>query len=219
VPPRFRRLAFLGSRAQRRVLVRRLRAWALASLRLSLSPPVVAVVLVCVSVVAGINSAARAWGGADVHWYTLGRLGERSTALALLGLHGVSCEDAERDPREALREAALRHGVSVRLALSVARTESSLIHTRISSTGAMGLMQLMPETARELGVDDPFDVRESADAGVRYLKQLLALYRGNARKAVAAYNAGMSRVPVKGRAQLPPETRSYVSRVFAGLPK
>jgi hypothetical protein len=206
VPPRFRRLA-----------LRHLRSWARASLRFSLRPKVVCVVLLCVAVVASVNTGVRAWGGGDVHWWSIARLGEKASALALLGVHGLSCEDAERDPREALREAALRHGVSVRLVLSVARTESSFIHTRISSTGAMGLMQLMPDTARELGVDDPFDVRESADAGARYLKQLLALYRGNARKAVAAYNAGMGRVPVRGRAQLPPETRSYVNRVFAGL--
>lgn len=202
-----------------RAAARRSRRWARASLRISLSPRVVCAVLLCAAVVAGINSGVRAWGGGDVRWWSLSRLGEKTRALALLGVHGVSCDDAERDPRQVLREAALRHGVSVRLALSVARTESSLVHTRISSTGAMGLMQLMPDTARELGVDDPFDVRESADAGVRYLKQLLALYRGNARKAVAAYNAGMSRVPVKGRAQLPPETRRYVNRVFAGLVK
>jgi soluble lytic murein transglycosylase-like protein len=113
--------------------------------------------------------------------------------------------------------AAAKYALDAALIRAVINAESAFDPLAVSRTGAMGLMQLMPETARELGVDDPFDVRESADAGVRYLKQLLALYRGNARKAVAAYNAGMSRVPVKGRAQLPPETRSYVNRVFAGL--
>lgn len=204
VPSRLRRLAN-----------RRLRSWFRTGLRWSRSPRVILAALLGLALLVSVNSGVRAFGG-DVHWWSLGRFGERALALALLGVHGLGCDDDERDPREALREAAHRYGVPVRLVLAVARIESSLVHTRISRTGAMGLMQLMPETARELGVDDPFDVRESADAGVRYLSQLLAVYRGNARKAVAAYNAGMGRVPVKGRARLPRETRIYVNRVFAG---
>jgi hypothetical protein len=198
----------------RRIAIRYLRSWSRAALRVSVSPRVVLTVLLGVAVVASVNAGARAWG-ADVHWWSVGRFGERALALALLGVHGLGCDDADRDPREALREAAKRYNVPVRLALSVARIESSYVHTRISSTGAMGLMQLMPDTARGLEVDDPFDVRESADGGVRYLAQLLAMYRGNTRKALAAYNAGMSRVPVKGPAQLPRETRLYVNRVLA----
>jgi hypothetical protein len=180
------------------------------------SPRVLLALGLGLALLVGVNATVRALGG-DVHWLSVGRFGERALALTLLGVHGLGCDDDGRDPREALRDAARRHGVSVRLVLSVARIESSLVHTRISSTGAMGLMQLMPRTARELGVDDPFDVRESADGGVRYLAQLLAFYHGNARKAVAAYNAGMGRVPVRGHASLSPETRLYVHRVFAGL--
>jgi soluble lytic murein transglycosylase-like protein len=81
----------------------------------------------------------------------------------------------------------------------------------------MGLMQLMPNTAQELGVLDPFDVRENADAGVRYLKQLMTTYRGDLRRAVAAYNAGAGRVPLRGPLLLPAETRTYVSRVVARM--
>ena len=162
------------------------------------------------------NLAVRAQGG-DVHPLALTRLRERGRALGLLALHGLRCRDDATSPERALRAAAQRHGVSARLVLSLARTESSLIHTRISGTGAMGLMQLMPETARELGVDDPFDVAQSADAGVRYLDQLLGVYAGDTRRAVAAYNAGLGRVPLRGRLQLPHETRVYVGRVLAGL--
>jgi soluble lytic murein transglycosylase-like protein len=162
-----------------------------------------------------MNLTVRALGG-DVHALSLGRVGDRAEALVRLAIHGLGCSEAQ-DAQGAVRQAALQHGVSPRLALAVARTESSFIHTRISSTGAMGLMQLMPETARELGVSDPFDVRDNAQGGVRYLAQLLALYRGDARKAVAAYNAGMGRVSVRGASSVPAETRTYVGRVFSGL--
>jgi soluble lytic murein transglycosylase-like protein len=117
----------------------------------------------------------------------------------------------------ALRAAANRHGVPYRLALSLARTESALVHRRISGTGAMGVMQLMPDTARELGVADPFAVGENVDAGVRYLKQLLAIYRGNVRRALAAYNAGPGRIARRGPLTMPSETRTYVARILARL--
>ena len=177
---------------------------------------VLAAVLALAALVA-MNLIVRSLGG-DVHALSLGRVGDRAQALALLAVHGIGCPGAPHDPQAAVREAALQHGVPPRLALAVARTESSFVHTRISSTGAMGLMQLMPDTARELGVRDPFDVRDNAQGGVRYLAQLLSLYRGDARKAVAAYNAGMGRVPVRGvSGSLPAETRVYVGRVFSAL--
>jgi soluble lytic murein transglycosylase-like protein len=82
----------------------------------------------------------------------------------------------------------------------------------------MGLMQLMPATARELGVHDPFDVEQNADGGVRYLKQLLGTYRGDIQLALAAYNAGLARVSRRrGILGLSIETRTYVSRVVAGM--
>lgn len=173
--------------------------------------------LVAVGLLMALNLSVRALGG-DVHPLSLGRVGERAQALLLFAAHQLRCRDGEGEAAELVRAAALRHHVSTRLAVSVARTESSLIHTRISSTGAMGLMQLMPATARELGVSDPFDARENADGGVRYLAQLLANYRGDARKAVAAYNAGSARVPLAGRANTwPAETRNYVARVLSGM--
>jgi soluble lytic murein transglycosylase-like protein len=81
----------------------------------------------------------------------------------------------------------------------------------------MGLMQLMPATARELGVDDPFDIDQGADGGVRYLKRLLISYRGDVRRALAAYNAGAARIPSRGPFAMPLETRTYVSRVVSRL--
>jgi hypothetical protein len=164
----------------------------------------------------GINAGVRALGG-DVHPLSLSRLRERGQALVLLAMHTLRCRAPLDNVVSLLREAARHHGVPVRLVLSVARAESSLIHTRISGTGAMGLMQLMPDTAFELGVTDPFDAAQSADGGARYLAQLLALYAGDTRRAVAAYNVGLGRVPVRGQLALPRETRVYVARVLAGL--
>jgi soluble lytic murein transglycosylase-like protein len=188
----------------------------LRRLRARLSRPALLLGALCLALLASLNLAVRNAGG-DVHALSLGRVRERAVAVGLLALHAVRCSEANAIPEPALRAAARRHGVSARLVLAVARTESSLVHTRISSTGAMGLMQLMPDTAFELGVTDPYDVAQSSDAGVRYLAQLLALYGGDTRRAVAAYNAGLGRVPVRGQLRLPAETRVYVGRVLAGL--
>jgi soluble lytic murein transglycosylase-like protein len=163
------------------------------------------------------NLTVRALGG-EVHPLAIGRFRERVQALGFLGVHLAGEADLEHDVEAALREAAQRHGLPARLVLAVADVESSLVHTRISGTGAMGLMQLMPGTAKELGVRDPFDVRENADGGARYLKSLLATFRGNTQRAIAAYNAGPTRVSAaRSIAQLPTETREYVGRVLSRL--
>jgi soluble lytic murein transglycosylase-like protein len=185
-------------------------------LRQARKPAVIAVALAGLGSLVSLNLALRGLG-ADVHPLSIRRVPERSLALAHLLVHRLQCDDGELSAAELVRAAALRHGVPVRLALAVARAESGLVHTRISATGAMGLMQLMPATAHELGVRDPFDARENADGGVRYLAQLLAVYRGDARRAVAAYNAGMGRVPRFGPHALPRETRTYLGRVFSAL--
>lgn len=160
-----------------------------------------------------INYGVR-WTGGSVHPLSLSRIGDRADALKHYALHRVLCR-CEDDVRPALQAAALRHGVPYKLVLSVARTESSLVHMRVSGTGAMGLMQLMPETARGLGVKDPFSVEENADGGARYLKQLLTSYRGNVRRALAAYNAGPGRIARRGALTMPAETRAYVGRVLS----
>jgi soluble lytic murein transglycosylase-like protein len=174
--------------------------------------------VVALAGIVALNWGVRAAGG-YVNLLSFSRLGAKAEALSTLALHGLRCGGhADAEIELAIRAAARRHGVSEQLALSMARVESSLIHTRISGTGAMGLMQLMPNTARELGVQDPFDVEQNADAGIRYLKQLLANYRGDVRRALAAYNAGSGRVPRKGPLdRLPQETRTYVFRIVAGI--
>jgi soluble lytic murein transglycosylase-like protein len=167
--------------------------------------------------VLSINLGVRA-AGASVSLWSTQRLSDRTRALMLLAAHAPTCRATPEDVEAALRDAAQRHGLSFRLLRALARTESDFVHTRISHAGAMGLMQLMPATARELGVSDPFDVQQGADGGARYLKQLLRQYRGDVRRALAAYNAGPARVPRRGPlVSLPLETQVYVSRVMSRM--
>ncbi len=168
--------------------------------------------------IVALNWGIRSAGG-SVSLFSFSRLGSKAEALSALALHGLRCRGHDEAAiKAAIRAAARRHGVAENLALSMARVESSLIHTRISAAGAMGLMQLMPNTARELGVQDPFDVEQNADGGIRYLKQLLTSYRGDVKRALAAYNAGRGRVSKSGPLNaLPRETRMYVSRIVAGI--
>ncbi len=105
-----------------------------------------------------------------------------------------------------------KHGVDADLIRAVIRTESDFDPRATSPKGAMGLMQLMPETARDLGVKDPYDPAQNVMAGTRYLKMLLDRYDGNANTALAAYNWGMGNVE-RNPAGLPEETKAYITRV------
>lgn len=105
--------------------------------------------------------------------------------------------------------------VSPALILAVAAQESGFNPQAVSSAGAKGLMQLMPATAREMGVSNPFNPRQSIWGGTRYLAQLIRHYRGKVRLALAAYNAGVTAVDsADGRIPAIPETRSYVPGVI-----
>ena len=78
-------------------------------------------------------------------------------------------------------------------------------------------MQLMPDTASGLGVDDPFDPRQNLDGGARYLRQMLDRYGGNLLLGLAAYNAGPGRADTAGEFPLPAETTNYVSQILRKL--
>jgi len=112
-----------------------------------------------------------------------------------------------------IREAARRHQVDAGLIWSIMQTESSFNPAAVSSAGAVGLMQLMPDLVRELGVTDPFDPRENIMAGARHLRRLLDVHGGNVKLAVASYNAGEAAVARYGGVPPYPETRDYVRRV------
>jgi soluble lytic murein transglycosylase-like protein len=112
---------------------------------------------------------------------------------------------------------AQRHEVDRDLVHSMIRVESNYNPFAVSNKGALGLMQLVPSTARRFGVADVFDPAQNVEGGVRYLKYLLDLYEGDHRLALAAYNAGEG--TVERYRGVPPfrETRDYVYRVGKAL--
>jgi hypothetical protein len=113
---------------------------------------------------------------------------------------------------EIIQEAAETYDVAPELIKSVIQAESNFNPNAISPKGAMGLMQLMPMTARELGVTDPLDPASNVMGGTRYLKKLLDRYEGSVPLALAAYNWGMGNLDAH-RGRMPEETRNYVAKI------
>lgn len=115
-----------------------------------------------------------------------------------------------------ISEAANRHGVEERLVHAVIQTESAYNAGAVSRAGAVGLMQLMPDTARRYGVTNRTDPIQNVNGGTRYLKDLLDMFNYNLGLAVAAYNAGEGAV-MKYNNSIPPypETQNYVKQVLS----
>jgi hypothetical protein len=113
-----------------------------------------------------------------------------------------------------IASASQRFAVDPDLIRAIIKAESNFNHRAVSPKGALGLMQLMPATAQEMGVANPFDPEENIHAGVMYLGKLLQLLNRNLPLTLAAYNAGAGKV--FGRNEIPPieETRNYVQRVM-----
>jgi transglycosylase-like protein with SLT domain len=113
-----------------------------------------------------------------------------------------------------VKDAAVRYGVPEKLVVAVIRTESGFNPSAVSSKGARGLMQLMPQTASLLGVRNSFDPAENIDGGVRHLRRLIERYGSDLRLALAAYNAGEQAVAQHGGVPPYPETQGYVQKVL-----
>ncbi len=115
-------------------------------------------------------------------------------------------------PQQLADRAAEKYGLPRQLVRSVMKAESGFAPQAVSQKGAIGLMQLMPATARTLGAD-PHDPAANVDAGARYLRELLEKYNGGLRHALAAYNAGPAAVEKYQGVPPYPETVNYVRRV------
>lgn len=133
---------------------------------------------------------------------------------AILAGHHISSGNPVIDAL--VGEAAAQNGLDPCLILSIMRAESGFNRTAISVKGAMGLMQLMPETATRFGVKNIFDQRENVLGGSRYLRWLLERFSGDVRLALAGYNAGEGSVEFYGN-RIPPflETQNYVRTIYA----
>lgn len=133
------------------------------------------------------------------------------TAAPIRTTHSVNRRAAEFEPL--ILEHAGAHGVSADLVRAVIQAESAFNPRALSRKGAMGLMQLMPATANDFGVRNPYDPGQNIRAGVAYLKNLLARYSHNEDLALAAYNAGPEAVKKYGAVPPYSETRDYIARI------
>ncbi len=122
-------------------------------------------------------------------------------------------EPSQQPIDELIDKAARENGVEPALVRAVVQAESAFNPRAVSPVGAEGLMQLMPETAKDLGVDDSFDPEQNVMGGTRYLGWLLEKYGGDLDKTLAAYNWGPGNVDRRGIDSLPKETRDYLVRV------
>lgn len=128
--------------------------------------------------------------------------------------HKISTEHQGGNYDQIIKRAAERYDVDEDLIRSVVKVESSFNPKAVSPAGAMGMMQLMPGTAKELGVKNPFNAEENIMGGTLYLSRLLDRYDGNIRSALAAYNWGMGNLEKQPASAMPGETRRYVSRIM-----
>lgn len=131
-----------------------------------------------------------------------------------------ACDPMPADQLDKLiDESSTQEGVKPELVRAVISEESANRPCAVSSKGAQGLMQLMPETAGLFGVKDPFDPKENVNAGTKLLKQLLTKYSGDLNLTLSAYNAGSGRVDQEGGVPQIAETINYVKDILAKLPK
>jgi hypothetical protein len=155
--------------------------------------------------------AARS-AAAEVNEY-LGHESNQSATARIVNANFRGPIASSGDIDSAIEQAAARHNVDPNLVRAVVKVESNFNPNAVSRKGAMGLMQLMPSTARQLKVRNPFDPEQNVDAGVRHLKQLLESYDGDIKLTLAAYNAGAGAVARSSGVPHYAETQNYVRRI------
>ena len=158
-----------------------------------------------------VSDTPKAGGGAQTTYEVHGAASMKST-IPLASSHRSAPYDAS------INEHARRQGVAPDLVRAVIQVESAFNPVAVSNKGAMGLMQLMPLTALELGVRNPFDPDQNIRGGVTYLKQLLTRYDQKVELALAAYNAGIGNVEKYGAVPPFKETRNYVNKITKAAP-
>ena len=155
--------------------------------------------------------AARS-AAAEVSQY-FGRESAQSANARIVSANARGRQSSPEEIDAAIVMAAARHNVDPNLVRAVVKVESNFNSNAVSRKGAMGLMQLMPATARELKVKNPFDPEQNVDAGVRHLKYLLENYGGDVKLTLAAYNAGSGAVARSAGIPHYAETQNYVRRI------
>ena len=121
----------------------------------------------------------------------------------------------------AIEVSSKKYGVDEKLIKAIIKVESNFDPKVVSPVGAKGLMQLMPENCRDLGVSDPFNIEQNIDGGVRHIKEYLDRYKGNMEMALMAYNGGPTRMMNRGVRsindlyKMPKETQNYVPKVMS----
>jgi soluble lytic murein transglycosylase-like protein len=164
-----------------------------------------------------------AWRDKDGRLVLSDRPAAATTAPACYAVYGNDAIRTTRaiatatraDMHSLIDEHAALQSISPDLVRAVIQVESAWNPRAVSAKGALGLMQLMPATAAELGVVNPFDPSQNIRAGVKYLKRLLDRYDGNTELALAAYNAGPTAVDRYGRVPPYRETQAYVRRIIS----
>jgi len=155
--------------------------------------------------------AARS-AAAEVSQY-FGHESSRSANARILEANSKGHHATPEEVDASIVMAAARHNVDPNLVRAVVKVESNFNSNAVSNKGAMGLMQLMPSTARMLKVKNPFDPEQNVDAGVRHLKSLLESYGGDVKLTLAAYNAGQGAVARSSGVPRFAETQNYVRRI------
>jgi len=157
------------------------------------------------------GKAARSAAAEVSQYYGRDSVQSANAKIVQANSHGHQASPEEID--QSIIMAAARHNVDPNLVRAVIKVESNFNSNAVSRKGAMGLMQLMPQTARLLKVKNPFDADQNVDAGVRHLKSLLESYNGDVNLTLAAYNAGEGAVRRSAGVPRIAETQDYVRKI------